>query len=539
MRIINFKTVNILLSLLGFSQISVASTYFIEAAKNELPPPQLIAISFDGSKSIDMWDSTVKMAKNNNSHFTYFISGVYFITQSNKNIYQGPYRNPGKSDIGFGSDENDLNKRVTRMQSAVTEGNEIGSHVNGHYDGGQWTYEDWQSEFKQFHQFVEEVFSINKMQPIKGFDEKSWGAQIRALIKGFRAPLLAINENSDKVLSEFRYTYDASRTAELGKWPYKLTTTDTWQFPLGYIPIVGTAKKSIAMDFNFYYFDSKGLDDAVNSETYSDRYYESLMNYFNKSYNGRRAPLNIGNHFSKWNAGAYYNALEKFVKTVCNNQNTPDVHCVNYSDLVEEMNSMQNQYPNVLAQWIKQNKVNNVENNFSAIMDLTMTYDLEIDQIIIDPNNHEALSFELFGDSVSKFYRELSASSLQKTGTTVSFKVWPLDLSKKEKLKVSIPQSEKEVLSTNSLKLKFKKISNNRIRSTFNYKTAIRHLGIGDGAYTFSIVLHEHQNLKKVEIQSATRDIKIEKGRITEIEDQNQENRAREAELPGAHMGEE
>ena len=72
-------------------------------------PPQFIALAFDGSQSLDMWNETRQFTKemraqNKDVRFTYFISGVYFLGQKNKTFYKGPGHLAGHSDIGFGED---------------------------------------------------------------------------------------------------------------------------------------------------------------------------------------------------------------------------------------------------------------------------------------------------------------------------------------------------------------------------------------------------------------------------------------------------
>src|SRR5262249_31924984 len=48
------------------------------------------------------------------------------------------------------------------------------------------------------------------------------------------------------------------------------------------------------------------------------------------NYFGNRAPVHIGHHFSLWNGGAYWNAMQAFAKNVCG---LPEVQCVTYKDL--------------------------------------------------------------------------------------------------------------------------------------------------------------------------------------------------------------
>jgi hypothetical protein len=59
---------------------------------------------------------------------------------------------------------------------------------------------------------------------------------------------------------------------------------------------------------------------------------ETYLQYFEANYNGARAPLHIGHHFSKWNGGAYWDAMKSFARKVCH---LPDVQCVTNAALAD------------------------------------------------------------------------------------------------------------------------------------------------------------------------------------------------------------
>jgi hypothetical protein len=61
------------------------------------------------------------------------------------------------------------------------------------------------------------------------------------------------------------------------------------------------------------------------------------MAYFDKNYNGNRAPLHIGHHFSKWNGGAYWSAMKDFALAICTRA---DVICGTYRELVSFMEAL-------------------------------------------------------------------------------------------------------------------------------------------------------------------------------------------------------
>jgi peptidoglycan/xylan/chitin deacetylase (PgdA/CDA1 family) len=268
-------------------------------------PPQFIALAFDGSLNNAFWEESLTFGKENQVPFTYFASGVYFLLDENKSLYTEPRYGVGKSAIGWGGKSADhLIQRMGYLKRAYAEGNEIGSHANGHFDGTSYTYDQWKFEFSQFPKLIFDAFINNKVIPPKGFD-LGFGMDE---VKGFRAPLLGRGPPLYEVLSEAGFHYDTSKTASMNYWPEK--EKGLWNFPLAIVNIAGTAKRTISMDYNFFYF----------------------MN----NYNGNRAPIHIGHHFAKWNNAAYWTAMKTFAKTVCG---LPEVRCVTYKALTDFMES--------------------------------------------------------------------------------------------------------------------------------------------------------------------------------------------------------
>jgi hypothetical protein len=65
-------------------------------------PPQFVLLAFDGSNEVEFWKATRQFAASAEVRFTYFISGVFFLLDADKNIYVDPAGRNGKSNIGFG-----------------------------------------------------------------------------------------------------------------------------------------------------------------------------------------------------------------------------------------------------------------------------------------------------------------------------------------------------------------------------------------------------------------------------------------------------
>lgn len=305
-------------------------------------PPQFIVMSFDGSLSIPFWKETRSFAEKHNIGFTYYISGVYLLSGEEKKLYQGPRKNPGRSDIGFGKSHEDIETRVGEIVGARRDGMEIGSHSNGHFDGSKWTLEEWRSEFDQFHKFVENVFSIN---PIDRKNKKDWDDLIPNSIRGFRAPLLGVNKDMYQSLAELGYQYDTSGIGDSKRWPTK-RSDGMWSIPLQSVRLAGTGKLTVTMDYNILvaqcnnqFIDGSQSACKANSpekiQEYEQETYETYVSLFMKNYYNNRAPLVIGHHFSLWNKGAYWRAMQRFAADVCNQE---EVRCVTYEEMLSWMN---------------------------------------------------------------------------------------------------------------------------------------------------------------------------------------------------------
>lgn len=283
-------------------------------------PPQFVILAFDGSKSLSFWRESRAFAAANVLKFTYFISGVYFIPNAARRGYDPPRHAPGTSAIGWGGTIDEIAERFEEVKKAAAEGHEIASHANGHFDGSSWSEADWESEFEQFDEILFEGVGVKA--PDLGFGPRD--------IVGFRAPLLAHSPGLFKTLAKKGYTYDTSRTSAANHWPEKIA--GIWNFPLAQLRIVGSSKATLSMDYNFYFADSGARPNPAGKETYKKQMFDTYMAYFESNYFGNRAPVHIGHHFSKWNGGAYWEAMQAFAQAVCG---LPEVTCGTYKDLVK------------------------------------------------------------------------------------------------------------------------------------------------------------------------------------------------------------
>ncbi|MEL6374284.1 MAG: hypothetical protein AAFR04_09975 [Pseudomonadota bacterium] len=303
------------------------------AAETKLAPrpPQYIVFSFDGGKSHDMWRRSLAFAdkitrEGKPLRFTYFVSAVYFVTRKNRKLYDAPGRGRGRSAIGWASsDKGDIAARMAYMRAARNGGHEIASHAVGHFDGKTWSAADWASEFRQFDALLARA---QRMTGAGGTTRADREFANGGLV-GFRAPQLGTSPGLWKQMKRFGMRYDSSRVGKRGNWP-KRTAQGFWNFPLAVLPLAGSSRRTLSMDYNFYVSQSKGEPNPALSGYYERQTFTTYVNYFKHNFYGNRAPMHVANHFSLWNNGAYWRAMKRFARMVCGLE---EVRCVTYREL--------------------------------------------------------------------------------------------------------------------------------------------------------------------------------------------------------------
>ncbi len=312
----------------------------ITKIKKGQTPPQFIVYSFDGVGWDEKWKYWFDVASKVPFHFTGFLSGIYLLTSSNANLYTGPGHGVGKSSIGFG-DPGSVPTEIGNLNRALGEGEEIGTHFNGHFcddnppGGDQWNTADWNSELDQFFSFVKNVDSNNHITT--KFDLTA------AEIKGERTPCLTGHkEDLYPALESHGLTYDSS-FGEIGRglaWPTKSSDGKIWEMGMVEYPLHGSGKPIITMDYNFFANQEptnspsnppaqakSQADGAQVLATYEDMYKAATTD-------GIDEPLILGNHFENWNNNAYTEALHSFALEECGKANT---YCVPFRDLIDWM----------------------------------------------------------------------------------------------------------------------------------------------------------------------------------------------------------
>ncbi|MEU1056562.1 hypothetical protein ABZ397_28925 [Streptomyces sp. NPDC005876] len=294
-------------------------------------PPQFVVFSWDGAgeDSQKLFSHFRKVAKDNNATMTYFLSGVYLLPEEKRDLYRPPQHPPGHSDIGF-NDEQGIADTVEQLRLAWREGNEIGTHFNGHFCGpggvGEWSVEEWKDEIAQAKQFVK-TWRTNTgsrtAAPLPfDYDKELIGA---------RTPCLEGRENFTEAAAEMGFRYDSSGV-DNQVWPKQ--KHGLWDLSMQLVPFPGHSYEQLTMDYNFMVNQSgtSTQGDPDLHEYWGDQMRDGLLQGFRRAYDGNRAPLIIGNHFESWNGGTYMRAVQEVVEAVCTKD---DVRCVSFRQLVD------------------------------------------------------------------------------------------------------------------------------------------------------------------------------------------------------------
>src|SRR3981189_704947 len=127
-------------------------------------PPQFGVTAFGHCPELERWQELTDFAAEMNKdggrlHFTFFISGINFIADANRAIYEGPHQRRGYSRINFGGSPDDVRRRVGYVNALYRSGHEIASHAVGHFDGATWSVSDWNKEFHAYSDILRNVGS--------------------------------------------------------------------------------------------------------------------------------------------------------------------------------------------------------------------------------------------------------------------------------------------------------------------------------------------------------------------------------------------
>ncbi|MEU8522312.1 hypothetical protein [Streptomyces sp. NBC_01216] len=307
-------------------------------------PPQFVVFSWDGAgeDSQKLFSHFREVGKKYDATMTYFLSGVYLLPEEKRALYDPPQHAVGSSEIGF-NDVQGIRDTVRQLRGAWQEGNEVGTHFNGHFCGkeagvGNWSVEDWKSEINQAKAFVKNWKTNSGLtgeEPLPfDYDKELVGA---------RTPCLEGQKNFVEAASQMGFRYDTSGVNDQ-IWP-KRNEGGLWDLSMQLVPVPGRAFQTLSMDYNFMVNQSGTATqgDPSKHAYWGDQMRDGLLQAFDRSYDGNRAPLIIGNHFESWNGGTYMRAVEETIATVCVKK---DVKCVSFRQLADWLDA---QDPAVVA----------------------------------------------------------------------------------------------------------------------------------------------------------------------------------------------
>jgi len=308
----------------------LAHAAILPAAAGVDRPPQFVVMAFDNCTELERWQELTDFAAEMNKdgdrvHFTFFISGINFIADASRRIYEGPHQPRGYSRISFGGSVDDIRRRVDYVNALHRSGHEIASHAVGHFNGAGWSVGDWDKEFHSFADIVRNVGPNNTLADVKLDIAPSD-------VIGFRAPYLAKGAGLYGALKANGFRYDTSGVGYADAWPERID--GIWRFNLAMLKVQGSGRNTLSMDYNFFMAQSRGTNDPRRYELAREQTLQTYLAYFKSNYTGNRAPLHIGHHFMGYQHGAYNDALKSFARAVCG---LPEVRCVTYLKLADFM----------------------------------------------------------------------------------------------------------------------------------------------------------------------------------------------------------
>ncbi|WUS97755.1 hypothetical protein OHA46_14185 [Streptomyces sp. NBC_00708] len=295
-------------------------------------PPQFVVFSWDGAgeDSQRLFSHFREVGKKYDAAMTYFLSGVYLLPEGKRTRYDPPKHNAGSSDIGF-NDTKGIRDTLTQLRGAWQDGNEIGTHFNGHFCGndggvGTWSVEEWKSEISQAKSFVK---SWRTNDPVLKAEKPLPFDYDKELVGG-RTPCLEGRKNMVEAARTMGFRYDSSGVNDQ-VWPEK--KSGIWDLSMQLVPVPGRAFETLSMDYNFMFNQSGTTQGDPDKHKYwGNQMRDGLLQAFDRAYDGNRAPLIIGNHFESWNGGTYMRAIEETIATVCTKA---DVRCVSFRQLAD------------------------------------------------------------------------------------------------------------------------------------------------------------------------------------------------------------
>src|SRR6266576_2112873 len=90
-------------------------------------PPQFVAIAFDNCTELERWQELSDLSGELNKdgeriRFTFFVSGINYLANDKRNLYEAPRQRRGASNINFGGSADEVEKRVAFINDLYARG---------------------------------------------------------------------------------------------------------------------------------------------------------------------------------------------------------------------------------------------------------------------------------------------------------------------------------------------------------------------------------------------------------------------------------
>jgi hypothetical protein len=280
-----------------------------------------VLFSFDGVGSHEHWRRVLSISAGVGAHVTGFLSGIYLLSDDQRERYRGPGHPPGRASIGFGGSSTEVGVRIDDLNEAVAAGHEIGTHYNGHFCAGaepsvgSWSTAQWDLELDQFFDFVAGAPGL-RLAP--------------ASVVGGRTPCLQGRwDQAVPAMREHGFRYDSSRPSRGIVWPTR--TDGFWEFWMPSVIVPALGRRVIMMDYNLWHAFNHVRDEPDHADEFTAGTLATYWSAYRAVASGNRAPLVVANHFNDWSGGAFSDATEQFMGQVCQE---PETICATYTEVI-------------------------------------------------------------------------------------------------------------------------------------------------------------------------------------------------------------
>ncbi len=288
-------------------------------------------LSFEAASRNVFWDTSQDLAAEAQAQVTYFISASSLVLATRADAYTAPTGESGRAWLGFAKDREELAGRLQRIQDALSQGHDVAVQGVGYHRGQGWSIEQWQQELSQTEALVRGAYRDNGLSEPAG-----WQAIAERLLSGFRAREQSGSDVLNAALSGLEsLRYNASGKQASAAWPRR-DQEGVWQLGVPTLSLDGS-RRVLAQDYDFYLKQTNGQPNSAKSAEHEEQMLNLLLAELDQRYQAGRAPMLVSLHFALWNKGAYWRAVKRFAKRVCDQ---PEVVCTTHTAMVDYLDAV-------------------------------------------------------------------------------------------------------------------------------------------------------------------------------------------------------